>query len=47
MINEKPKKAEELGLGRNPYIGLVETSDEWWKTNTKVSNLPYLLCVHR
>jgi hypothetical protein len=31
------------GLGRNPELGTVSASDEWWETNTKVSNLA---CVY-
>jgi hypothetical protein len=30
------------GLGRNPDLGTVVASDEWWEENTKVRNLPFI-----
>jgi hypothetical protein len=38
------------GLGRDPDTGLVVVDDEWWETNTKVSNLAIsfmFLCLCR
>jgi hypothetical protein len=30
------------GLGKNPDLGTIVASDEWWEENTKVRNLPFI-----
>jgi hypothetical protein len=33
------------GLGRNPDLGTVVASDEWWEENTKVKICHLILCL--